>query len=675
LKTIYQSKLLISILIGTAIYFILFGFKSFCLADIEWLKDTGDFTMNYSGWGFYRNDPWTFPLVKTISYGYPVGSSLVYTDSIPVFAFLFKIISPLLPAHFQYFTLWVWLITIAQVYVAAKILSLFIKDYLAIFTGAILLIFCPVFMSRAYLFNVALGSHFILLYCIYLFISQRQKKIIRVRPWVILFILSSIIHPQLTLIGYLIFVGHLCGLFITRSINLKRALVALASVIAATVATAIVFGIFDPGVKAAGSGFGYYTFNFNSFINPMYIPTNIGIPLSQNGGGQGDGQSYLGAGLILCLVPFFIYLARTGRFRRFFSKEFLAFHIIIVCGAALACAGNISFGKYQLIRVPIPEKVAGILSFARASSRFIWPCYYLLYVYLIIFTFSFFKKKIWLARTFLLVALGLQIFDLFPFLSFAKGRFDGKPEVTVPELKSFLKETASINKHIFLYPTDKSYYNSFSFEAIENKQTQNAGYFARDQTGAAVYADNLINDVLVNGKKVDSTIMVLKNKNLPILIDSLHPGEYNFFRIQNFDMAVLANPQLAEKYKSYLFKPQSLTEGDIKASGMITLLYNNDDFASICATKPVVEKLNAWCPKGSWAILDNDITLLNGAQPDSLTGILAKKGFPYFGTAVSKKKGRTIDIFNHTFYVSAEKSLILQLPLKTTSYMGINLYY
>ena len=79
-------------------------------ANVAWLTDSSqaeglwDLTQHYLGWVFYRKSPWHFPLglVEGI-YSQPV--SIVYTDSIPLFALLFKILSPLLPANFQYFGL------------------------------------------------------------------------------------------------------------------------------------------------------------------------------------------------------------------------------------------------------------------------------------------------------------------------------------------------------------------------------------------------------------------------------------------------------------------------------------------------------------------------------------------------------------------------------------------
>jgi hypothetical protein len=73
---------------------------------VTWLCG-GDYGTQFLGWHFYRNEPlWQLPFGLVRSYGEQRGSSLVYTDSIPLFAFIFRPFSPALPHYFQYIGLW-----------------------------------------------------------------------------------------------------------------------------------------------------------------------------------------------------------------------------------------------------------------------------------------------------------------------------------------------------------------------------------------------------------------------------------------------------------------------------------------------------------------------------------------------------------------------------------------
>jgi hypothetical protein len=74
--------------------------------DFRWLLP-GDGGMNLLGWMFFRNEPfWQQPFDAVWAYGMSISGSLVYSDSIPLMAFLFKPFAGLLPTDFQYFDLW-----------------------------------------------------------------------------------------------------------------------------------------------------------------------------------------------------------------------------------------------------------------------------------------------------------------------------------------------------------------------------------------------------------------------------------------------------------------------------------------------------------------------------------------------------------------------------------------
>ena len=69
-----------------------------------WIFNTDmDLKQHYIGWCHYRMSDWHFPvgLIDTLSY--PTSVSVIYTDSIPLVAFIFKLIRNVLPKRFQYF--------------------------------------------------------------------------------------------------------------------------------------------------------------------------------------------------------------------------------------------------------------------------------------------------------------------------------------------------------------------------------------------------------------------------------------------------------------------------------------------------------------------------------------------------------------------------------------------
>jgi hypothetical protein len=73
---------------------------------IDWVLAGDDSATAYLSWQFFRHEPWTMPPGRVVTYGLEMGSSLVYTDAIPLVAILLKLVSPLLPADFNYLGLW-----------------------------------------------------------------------------------------------------------------------------------------------------------------------------------------------------------------------------------------------------------------------------------------------------------------------------------------------------------------------------------------------------------------------------------------------------------------------------------------------------------------------------------------------------------------------------------------
>ena len=99
---IHISLLIISFL--ASLY--LLGFNNLNFLNKNWLY-LGDLSGYQIGWEFFRNDTWKFPLGFNPNYGLELANSIVFSDSIPLFAFIFKLFKNFLPENFQYFSLWI----------------------------------------------------------------------------------------------------------------------------------------------------------------------------------------------------------------------------------------------------------------------------------------------------------------------------------------------------------------------------------------------------------------------------------------------------------------------------------------------------------------------------------------------------------------------------------------
>src|SRR4029453_3125742 len=73
--------------------------------NIDWLMHA-DYRLHFLGWHLYRGGPWPLPIGASPLLILPVGSSIGLTDAIPIVGIPLKLLSGVLPAHFQFIGLW-----------------------------------------------------------------------------------------------------------------------------------------------------------------------------------------------------------------------------------------------------------------------------------------------------------------------------------------------------------------------------------------------------------------------------------------------------------------------------------------------------------------------------------------------------------------------------------------
>ncbi len=92
-------------LLGVIFFISTLGFGLADPSNIDWLM-RGDWAQHFIGWHFYRSAPWTWPPGAFDTYWYPEGTSVLYTDSLPLLAVPLKLVAPWLPSRFQYIGFW-----------------------------------------------------------------------------------------------------------------------------------------------------------------------------------------------------------------------------------------------------------------------------------------------------------------------------------------------------------------------------------------------------------------------------------------------------------------------------------------------------------------------------------------------------------------------------------------
>ncbi|MBT5956832.1 MAG: hypothetical protein HOG97_08760, partial [Candidatus Marinimicrobia bacterium] len=194
-KKIFDTRLVeysLPLLIGVIAFVAITGGSIIWPQHISWLM-WGDPATHHLGWAFFRHTPLLqFPLGANPNYGMAIGSSIVYTDSIPLFALLFKPFNSVLPETFQYTGLWILCSFMLQSFFAYKLLSLYTENRVLKLLGCVFFVLAPTSLWRLHV-HYTLVCHWPLLAGIYLYLVNRFS----IKQWLALLCITVLIHGYL----------------------------------------------------------------------------------------------------------------------------------------------------------------------------------------------------------------------------------------------------------------------------------------------------------------------------------------------------------------------------------------------------------------------------------------------------------------------------------------------
>lgn len=477
------------------------------VSNIAWLAK-GDALFNYVGWEIFRQGPWTNPVGLNPNYGLEFGSSIVYSDSVPILAIFFKIFSRWLVQPFQYFGIWLLICFVSQAFFGCKLAELITKNKWIQISISIIFLFTPVMFFRTNV-HLALAGHFFILWAIYL----NLKKNVSGFSWAPLIIIVLGVHFYLFVIVIGLWVGSLLDRAIsTKNFSVKSTLVETLFIFLLVYICAWQYGYLAIATSSSSAaGYGGDQFNIVAFFNPLswslLIPSNIFIPPTI------EGFAYVGLGVIGALIIGLFQLSRRGERQHLFQKihqhQFLL--VVVILMLLIAITGNVDIGNSHY-SIPIGERLLFVLNIVRASARLSWP-----FQYLIIFT-SFwliingYRKGV--VILFLMLAV-LQVVDtskgwvkIHQHFSSLKGR-----SIEHPLTGDFWKEAPKLYSTIKLVPPQNwpEGWHTFAPYAVENKMGTNAVFLARHDELKVQQAKLAINNELLSGRLNPNTIYVFQN--------------------------------------------------------------------------------------------------------------------------------------------------------------------
>lgn len=477
------------------------------------------------------------PVGMNPSYGLDLSSSIVFTDSIPLLAFIFKPMSFVLPKTFQYLGIWTLTCFILQSYVGFLLAGLIKKDYALQVLGSAFFIMAPPMLWRMG-YHTALASHFVILAAIYLCISKQSQH--RKLLWAALISLTASIHFYLLVMVMALWTSSLLDFYGDKAcrgmvnLNRQQKLIAYCWAIlieVILVAPPLLFVIWQCGYFSIGpsaissSGFGLHRMNFLALVHPggwSYL-----IPSHHVMNYPGEGFNYLGLGGIFILLLALLQFTRNIKAILPGAKKYKFLILTLFLLFLIALSNNIGVGNKNYF-FDIPNSVLNGLNIVRSSGRMFWPMYYVI-------IFCALAVLIWtLPRRLCILMLSIGLISQIIDTSHAwlprranLARIESE-RIYSPSIQDdvFWNCVAKNYKKIIMAPPRYSSKDwvAFSVFAAENKMSTNAVYLARTDQDKLAESTRRVMDSLYDGEYDKESVYIVENQALPVALSGITPN-------------------------------------------------------------------------------------------------------------------------------------------------------
>lgn len=493
-------------IIGLTVTLLITGPRVLDPTYIDWLLN-GDSMQHYLGWAFFRQTAWNMPIGLNPNFGLDIGSSIVYSDSIPILAIFFKIIQKFISSPFQYFGIWVFICITLQFWFAQKIISIFTSDKLVAFLAAGIFLYSPLMMWRIG-HHSALVAHFLILVSIFLTLNKDTVGI--QWKWALLLSITILVHFYLfSMVGALWIASILDRSTSFKRLQIIKLILEFCLIICLLALISWQVGYWAVSTQSASaSGYGDFQLNLLSPISPMgwsqftFMPV-IKYPIF-------DSFNYMGLGAILTLIIGFLLSWKYKYPIYNFLEQKKCFSICLLSFMLFSISNKINIGDISYT-LSLPDKVMTYLNILRNSSRFFWPIFYSLLtgsIYLIIKKFNNRKFLVFIFSS----LLAIQIYDTSSgWLNLrTKLNSDFVPEFGAPLKNIFWKEAAKKYKRVLIIPSEYSWnWGVFASYAAQYNLGTNSAYMARRNVSGVEKQNRDFTEMLKSGNYDPESLYII----------------------------------------------------------------------------------------------------------------------------------------------------------------------
>ena len=564
--------------IGFVYYALLTRFHGLNPFDVDWMlpfwRGSIDSATHYLGWEFFRQAPLLqWPPGKSPNLGPMGGSGVALTDSLPLFALIFKPLTFWFSQPFQYFGIWVLTCFVLQAVFAWKLLTIWVKQWEHVVLSTYFFCFAPIFIDRMTV-HLALAGHWVILAGLYLLFSPKSKF----KHWILLAVVSMLVQPYLAIIcAALFFAWVLIALIETRAYF--QVVQKLCIFIGFLFISGWSAGLFFFGLGSAqAAGFGTYSANVLAWVDPGFpwyekALWSRYLPDQWQNTGQYEGMNYLGSGVLLLvfvalgyqlikgtwksrgmqvaiIFSFVAAFGKSGSTQRdlvfllgvlsavvfsVLSKHFLlnrsatvVYVLLFTSLILIAFTNQIFLGDFLVANFTVPESIINLLSVVRTSGRMLWPVTYMLIALVIMLVSRNFRRE--LASGFIVLVIFFQVFESVGAVGVTKSMFtrSGPTEVLVSPLWDTLGEKYQNiaivlpNDGPILYPTNPDFaapegsflWREIGVFAVKHHMQLNSFYFSREPTSQNESEARLLRTTVNTGEYRKDTLYVFIDSNM-----------------------------------------------------------------------------------------------------------------------------------------------------------------
>lgn len=527
-------------LIGILCFALVYGFDIVRFTYDDWLFfGDMDLKQHYNGFCHFRLSPWRFPIGLIDSLSVPYSMSVVYTDSIPLFAVIFKLFSGVLPVKFQYFGLFGLLCFAMMGMLSPVLIRRFTDSKIVCIAGSLFFILSYPVLHRMF-YHTALSAQWIIVLALIVWFytditDKNQTKKLCVY-WALIGLLSVSIHSYFVFMTAIILMAQVVEGYVRAALAYKTATISekedlgkkdglikliisnihiifpLISLGSFTFILLYILGGFYGSGSVSGDGFGSFNGNLSTYVNPMSFST-IFKGFELNGPFEFEGFAYVGIGVMALLCIMLLYYAFIKRDIIYriknlsLRKKVIFFTIIFV--VLISCFPKYSFGSIKLISVPVPRIVQRLLGICRTNARFVWVGMYLIITAAIYYVGKSFDK-VWVKIIFAL-AIVLQIFELSGTVKAYQSKYsEHKEYVTLWEELEDEHITDGKSQFVFMYDENDIMMDT-AYYAYLKGMSQNSFYYARTIYDEIDFTIEEWSDSFLNGDIDGSVIYIFRD--------------------------------------------------------------------------------------------------------------------------------------------------------------------